>query len=140
MAEQETTSENKLGQNWRTVAIVAVILMVGAVMGHSMLSGDRAASTGEAGQSACSTCPNSASCSEKADASQPACCASKTADSGSVEEAACATKAACCSGAEEATEKPAGCSGGAGCSKTEKGAETPSACGGCQGSACSKAK
>ena len=133
MAEQESTSERKLGQNWRTVAIVAVILMVGAVMGHSVLSGNQAANLDGGEKSACSTCPASASCSEKVAAAQPACCASKAVGSGSDEKGVFATKADGSGSDEEGVfAAKAAC-----CSETAQAAEAPATCGGCSGGTCS---
>lgn len=132
MADQESTSAVKLGKNWRTVALVAVILMVGAVMGHSVLSGDRAVSTGEDGSSACAACPSSGTCSKKAVAArEDACCAGKAQSGVSTEKVTAAV-------ADTADSSPCCASKAQCCTDTEKTAETSSACGGCPFSTASK--
>ena len=69
MDQTDNTVENKMGQNWKTVLVVAAILLVGAVAGHALLSSDQAGSESGALKPACQGCPSGSTCAAQA---QPA--------------------------------------------------------------------
>jgi hypothetical protein len=121
MENQDKTTESKLGKNWKTVALVAAVLMVGAVMGHSLLTSEPADSDATPAKSACQTCPAKASCASQdtaqagteavfATQTEGSCCAKKAAASEVSSESGCCAKKAsgCC---DTAQAKP-GCGGG----------------------------
>ena len=121
MANQDTTSESKMGQNWKTVALVAAVLLVGAVMGHSLLTSNSADAEGTPAKAACQTCPASQTCASQADTqasadgvfatkTEDSCCAQKTAASEAASESGCCAKkaAGCC----ETSQTTPGCGGG----------------------------
>ena len=111
-------SAKKMGQNWQTVALVAAVLLVGAVMGHSLLTGEQSDDQGTAAKTACQSCPSKQTCASQAAAPAEAAFASQTegaccAGSEKAEEAACcAQKTAGCSGAEAGCQAKSGCAGG----------------------------
>jgi len=125
MANQENAPESRLGQNWKTVALVAAVLLVGAVMGHSLLTGDQADTEATPAKPACQACPASATCAsqDKAQATadgacagetKASCCAQKDAIAASDatgESGCCAQKAAGCSGSAETFQTTLGCGG-----------------------------
>ena len=106
MAGQDSASESKLGRNWKIVALVAAVLMAGAVMGHSLLTSDRAdrketpASPVNTTIAGLEKSPADAhgACASKVEGG---CCAKKStgADSDATgESGCCAQKAAGCAG------------------------------------------
>jgi len=134
MSNQELKTENKLGKNWRTLAIVAVILVVGAVvMGHSLLSGDRTQRTGEDGTSTCSMCSAGGACPAKATTAQASetCCGSEVQGKMTVENVAAMVS--------DTGDTPACCgANGQCCADTDKTCcESCSGCGACPASASS---
>lgn len=115
MTHHGNSTESKLGQNWKTIAIVATILMVGAVMGHSLLTSHGAYSEGTPTKQACQGCPASATCAGQensqanadaafASVSESSCCAQKSTDAATTdaksESGCCAKKAAGSTGSE----------------------------------------
>ena len=110
-------SAKKMGQNWQTVALVAAVLLVGAVMGHSLLTGDQADDQGKAAKTACQSCPSKQTCASQAAAPTEAVFASQA-------------EGSCCAGSETAEE--AGCCAqkSAGCASAEAGCQAKSGCGG----------
>ena len=122
MAEQDKTTESKMGQNWKTVALVAAVLLVGAVMGHSILTSNSANADGTAAKPACQTCPGKASCASQdkapeataaafATQTEGSCCAQKTAESAASSESGCCAKKETAGGCAMA-QKESGCGGG----------------------------
>ncbi len=103
MESQDNASKSKLGLNWKIVALAAAVLTAGAVMGHSLLTSDRADT--EETPAAPTTCAEQANepgaCDSKAEGS---CCAKKStcADSDATgESGCCAKKTAGCTGEDK---------------------------------------
>ena len=116
MTNQDNSAESKLGQNWKTIAIAATILMVGAVMGHSLLTSDQADSEGTPAEQACQGCQASETCADQeksqanadaafASVSEGSCCARKStsnATTDAVSESGCCGKKA--AGSDDSSE------------------------------------
>ncbi len=112
MTNQDNSAESKLGQNWKTIAIVATILMVGVVMGHSLLTSEQASET----------CADQEKSQANADAafasvSESSCCAQKSTEDAT---ANARSESGCCS------EKAAGCA------DSSEMFQTSLTCGGCE--------
>jgi len=128
--EQENASESKMGNNWKPVAIVVAILLVGAVMGHSLLTNERASSQGDTASPACQGCPTSKTCSAQAASAEKSDMAFAVGD----ENTSCAQKGVCAS-TDEAKSNTSCCGekstvNSAACET----APSTSACGGCPSS------
>jgi len=104
MTSQDNSAESKLGQNWKTIAIVATILMVGAVMGHSLLTSDQADSEGTPAKQACQGCQASGTCADQeksqtnadaafASVSESSCCAQTSTEDATTDAI---SKSSCC--------------------------------------------
>jgi hypothetical protein len=132
MENQDKAPESKMGQNWKTVALVAAVLMAGAVMGHSILTSNSAEAEGTAAKPACQTCPDKASCTSQdkapeataaafATQTEGSCCAKKTPEAAEGSESGCCAKkeaAGCCDTAQKASGCAGGGCGGGGCSSS----------------------
>jgi hypothetical protein len=108
MINQDNSAKSKLGQNWKTIAIVATILMVGAVMGHSLLTSDQADNEGTPAKQACQGCQTGETCADQeksqanadaafASVSESGCCAQKStgdATTDAISESGCCAKKA----------------------------------------------
>jgi hypothetical protein len=128
MTNQDNSAESKLGQNWKTIAIAATILMVGAVMGHSLLTGEQANSEVIPAEQACQGCQASETCAdqEKSQANADAAFAS-------------VSKSSCCAqtSPQDATTdavSESGCCGkkASGCDDSSEMFQTSLTCGGCE--------
>lgn len=132
--EQENASESKMGNNWKTVAIVVAILLVGAVMGHSLLTNERASNQGDMASSACQGCPTSKTCSAQAASAEKSDMACAVGD----ENTSCAQKGTCAA-TDEANSNSSCC--GEKSTVNSPSCETvpaASACGGCPSSKASQ--
>jgi hypothetical protein len=115
----ETLSAGGGGQNWKTAMFVVVILVAGAVAGHSLLKNDRAAPKGSScgGDPACAACPFSkpaaaedagqsgaqSAAGQTANQQMP-CCQQQSCPSN---DKACCPDSVCPAGAESPTAQPA---------------------------------
>ena len=128
--EQENADESKMGNNWKPVAIVVAILLVGAVMGHSLLTNERVSNQGDMASSACQGCPTSKACSAQAASAEKADMACALGDNNT----SCAQKGTCA--ATDEAKSNSSCCGEKSTVKscTCETAPATSACGGCPSS------